>query len=152
MSRYPALVIIATFFRVVGVLCITGGIFGALFALSAGVEDVRLMVFATYAGAPLLSGILFLAMGESTKVIVDIEENTRVTAASLAGLSPGTSPGQLRSPPSGHDQDLLESSPNVGDSATVDNEESKALSEMQRNILIVVAAGIAIVVILLVMF
>ncbi len=87
-ERYPTLRGISKILTTIGYIAITGGLLGALWALTQIFQDE------VAAGAALLPigwavgmGLVWVALGELISVFIDIEANTRRTERAIASLS-----------------------------------------------------------------
>lgn len=73
MKKYKELRAIAEVLNVIGWLVIATGIVGAIIALAVGGDVTRIGLLIGQA----FGGLVFLAISELAKVLMDIEENTR---------------------------------------------------------------------------
>ena len=82
--RYPALRTIVAIYRILAIMVAIAAVFGLLLGFSYSEEDpARKILVAVSIGGGIFGTLTLAAASESIKVLVDIEENSRVTAELL---------------------------------------------------------------------
>jgi hypothetical protein len=85
MKKYPALLIIASFLRIIGVIIIIAGLFFMLFTiLNPSIElyptvfHFSLLTSVAIFVCTFIWGVILYAMGDFFRCVIDIEFNTRI--------------------------------------------------------------------------
>jgi hypothetical protein len=96
-TRYTALPVIAMVLKIIAFVVLLFGFINALnlFAVYSAPDATlwnRLIVALLSFGSSVVNFVLLLAASELIHVVLDIEENTRRSADTLAGGGPGTTP------------------------------------------------------------
>lgn len=84
-KKYKALRVISWLYRILGLLAILGGILTFIASIVIRGSDVLSGVIALIGG--LVGAVMLLGIGELFHLFIDIEENTRVTAAAVRQMA-----------------------------------------------------------------